>query len=468
MMMPGTMPASKRAKILIMENSLKQYIELYRGNKALICANSARPLNDLREQACSVLEETMLPDEGKGNYQNVDLRAMLEPDYGINLARVPIEVNPAATFRCDVPMLSTSLFLLVNDAFARTASSDENLPEGVEIGSLRTLGLDYPKFISQYYGKAADMRNPIVALDSLLVQDGFYLRVKKGVKVERPVQLVNILENGAPLMAARRLLVIIEEEASARLLVCDHTQNPDTNFMALETVEIFAGKNSDFGYYNLEESTEKTNRLSALYLRQEEGSNVTIDGITLYNGTTRNEYYCRLGGENASLRLYGMGIEDRDRRISTYSYIDHAVPGCHSDELFKYTVDDSARGAFIGRILVAEGASKTEAYQSNRNLVGSPEARMTSKPELEIYNDDVKCSHGTAIGQLDEKQVFYMRTRGLDEQQARLLLKQAFMADVIDGIEVDALRERLRHLVECRFAGEQSACSSCRLHNSSH
>ncbi len=467
MKMSGNLPESKRVKILIMENSLRQYIELYQTNKALICANSAGPLNDLREEACRVLEETVLPEEGKGNYQNVDMQAMLLPDYGVNLARVPIEVNPAATFRCDVPMLSTSLFLLVNDAFARTASSNDNLPEGVEIGSLRTVALDYPHEIADFYGKAADMQNPIVALDSLLVQDGFYLRIKKGVKVDKPIQLVNILENGAPLMAVRRLLVIIEEGASARLLVCDHTQNPDTDFLALETVEIFAGKNSDFSYYNLEESSERTNRLSALYLRQEEGSKVTIDGITLYNGTTRNEYFCRLDGQNADLRLYGMGIEDRDRRISTYSHITHAVAGCRSDELFKYTVDDTARGAFIGRILVAEGASGTEAFQSNRNLVGSADARMTSKPELEIYNDDVKCSHGTAIGQLDEKQVFYMRTRGLDEQQARLLLKQAFMADVIDGIEVEALRERLRHLVECRFAGEQSACGSCKLHGSS-
>ncbi|MDE6028495.1 MAG: SufD family Fe-S cluster assembly protein, partial [Muribaculaceae bacterium] len=137
------------------------------------------------------------------------------------------------------------------------------------------------------------------------------------------------------------------------------------------------------------------------------------------------------------------------------------VPRCKSDELFKFSVDDYSRGAFTGRIYVAEGAVKTEAYQSNRNLVGSDNARMESKPELEIYNDDVKCSHGSTVGQLDRVQMFYMRTRGLDEPTALLLLKQAFMADIIDGVRVDALRDRLHLLVERRFAGASSACASC-------
>ncbi|MDE6637845.1 MAG: SufD family Fe-S cluster assembly protein, partial [Muribaculaceae bacterium] len=131
------------------------------------------------------------------------------------------------------------------------------------------------------------------------------------------------------------------------------------------------------------------------------------------------------------------------------------------DEVFKYVVDDDAVGSFAGLIYVAEGAMKTEAYQSNRNLVGSDSSKMHSKPQLEIYNDDVKCSHGTAIGQLDEKQLFYMMTRGISEEQARLMLKQAFMSDVIDGISLPPLRDRLKLMVERRFAGEQTACSSC-------
>lgn len=157
-----------------------------------------------------------------------------------------------------------------------------------------------------------------------------------------------------------------------------------------------------------------------------------------------------------------MDIGDEKRHLSTYSRIEHAVPRCHSDELFKYSVDDEAYADFIGRIYVAEGAEKTEAYQSNRSLVCSDTAKVSSRPQLEIYNDDVKCSHGSATGQLDPMQLFYMRTRGLSEETARLLLRQAFMADVIDAVAIDSLRDRLHLLVEKRFAGVASACASCR------
>ncbi len=443
-------------------NALKQYIDLYLGHSDLIDLNAAEVLNARRKEAFEALENITLPKKGSENYETTDLNEILAPDYGINIARVPISVNPGASFHCGVPSLSTSLFLLVNDIYADTDRSREGLPEGVYVGSLRKFATKYPEVAIKYYGKTADIFNPIVALDTLLCQDGIAIWVKRGVKVEKPLQIVNILQNGAPMMAVRRVLVIVEEDAEVKILSCDHTQNPDVNFLALSTIEITAGKNAVVDYYDLEESTEKTSRLSALYLRQEEGSNVLIDGLTLYNGTTRNEYYARFDGSHAGLKLFGMGIEDRSRHLDTYSKIIHAAPDCNTDELFKYVVDDSASGAFAGLILVNKGADKTEAYQSNRNIVGTDTARMFSKPQLEIYNDDVKCSHGTATGQLDEMQVFYMRTRGIPEATAKLLLKQAFMADVIDGVRLDALRDRLHMLVERRFAGADPSCASCR------
>ncbi len=442
-------------------SALNQYLDLYRQHRDLLDSHSAEAINSCRPDAFAVLEKAELPKAGSDNYENTDLGAMLAPDYGLNIAKLDIEVNPAATFHCDVPRISSNPFLIFNDSFIDDKKSFAGLPDGIEAGSLKDFAARDPESFLKYYGKAADLKNPMVALDTLLVQDGFYLRVKKGVKVEKALQLVNILQNGMPLMAVRRMLIIIEEGAEAKLLVCDHTQNPEIDFLSLETVELFVEENASFDFYNLEESTAKTHRISTLYLRQKADSRVVIDGITLYNGVTRNEYYCRFEGENASLRLLGMGIEDEARSLSTYSFIDHAYPRCHTDELFKYSIDDEARGAFTGRIYVAEGAVKTEAYQSNRNLVGSNTARMESRPELEIYNDDVKCSHGSATGQLDQLQMFYMRTRGLDEATARLLLKQAFMADIIDGVRVEALRDRLHLLVERRFAGASSACASC-------
>lgn len=427
----------------------------------MIDAHSAAPLNAMRMQACEMLESGPLPTKGRENYETIDLNRMLEPDFGLNIARLDLDVNPAASFRCDVPRLSASLFITANDTLFETDSSRADIPDGVEIGSLRKAAAENPGEVAEFYGRIADISNPIVALDTLLNQDGFYLRVRKGVKLNKPIQIVNILSNLMPLMAVRRMLIVLEEDAEASILVCDHTQTPGIDLAALETIEILAGRNSRLEFYTLEESSETTSRLSALYLKQMQGSKVTIDGVTLLNGTTRNEYHCCFEGEDASLRLLGMGIEDEGRNLSTYTRIDHRAPRCQTEELFKYVVDGEAAGAFTGMIYVAPGAEKTEAYQSNRNLVGSDKASMYSKPQLEIYNDDVKCSHGSATGQLDEMQLFYMRSRGLPLSKARLLLKQAFMADIIDAVSMPSLRDRLHLLVERRFAGEQSSCGSC-------
>ena len=443
--------------------ALDQYIDLWQEHSDLIVSNSPDALNRLRPAAASSLIEQGLPSQKDEDYKHTNLEKLLSPDYGINIGRVKMRVNPAETFRCDVPRLSTALFLVVNDSFAATVGCREVLPEGVEVMSLASFARNNPEFIEKYYGKLADINNPIVALNTLFCQDGVVIRVRKGVKVEPAVQIVNIFNNSAPLLASRRMLRVMEEDSEAKVLVCDHTQNSDVDFCSLQVIEVFADKGSKLDFYDLEESTQQTSRLSSLWMKQEEGSEVLLDSMTLYNGQTRNEFFSRFAGSHARLKMLGMGIEDETRRLDTVSRISHDVPECTTDELFKYVVDGDAMGAFAGLIYVAEGASKTEAYQSNRNLVGSDTAVMHSKPQLEIYNDDVKCSHGTAIGQLDEKQLFYMMTRGISEDQARLMLKQAFMSDVIDGISLPPLRDRLKLMVERRFAGEKSACSGCQV-----
>lgn len=442
-------------------NALTQYIDLFKEHRIIVDEHSSGMLNAMRDDALKALENMTLPKKGSENYETTDLEAILAPDYGVNISRVNLGVNPSATFHCGVPNLSSSLLFQINDMYAESSRLKENLPDGVFVGSIREFSEKY-QVASSHYGKLADLSNPIVALNTLLVQDGVAVYVPSGVKVEKPLQLVNILSNTSPLMAVRRLLVIVEDGADVKLLSCDHTQSSDIDFLALQTIELFVGKNAMLDFYDLEESTQTTRRLSALYLSQSEGSNVLVDGITLYNGDTRNEYYCRFEGREASLRLLGMGIEDCKRHLDTYSRVTHGPTDCKTEELFKYVVADEAVGDFAGLIHVLPGADRTEAYQSNRNIVDSDRARMFSKPQLEIYNDDVKCSHGTATGQLDDMQVFYMRTRGLSEAQARLLLKQAFMADVIDGVRLDSLKDRLHMLVERRFNGSEMNCGgSC-------
>ena len=287
----------------------------------------------------------------------------------------------------------------------------------------------------------------MTAFNTAFAQDGVLMYVPKNVVVERPIQLINILRADVNFMVNRRVLIILEEGAQARLLMCDHAMD-GVNFLATQVVEVFAGANSVFDLYELEETHTSTVRISNLYVKQEANSNVLLNGMTLHNGTTRNTTEVTLAGEGAEINLCGMAI-------------DHVEPNCTSNELFKYVLDDQSVGAFAGLVLVRPGAQHTSSQQTNRNLCATRDARMYTQPQLEIYADDVKCSHGATVGQLDETALFYMRTRGIAEKEARLLLMFAFVNEVIDTIRLDALKDRLHLLVEKRFRGELNKCQGC-------
>lgn len=441
----------------------QQYIDLFSQCEDLICRKSVPVLNALRAEAFAHFERLGFPSLQGEDYKYTDVAKAFAPDYGLNLNRLDIPVNPYDVFRCDVPNLSTSLYFVVNDVFYNKELPKAHLPEGVYAGGLMEFARLYPEIAARYYGHGASMEdNALVALNTMLAQDGFVFYVPRGVVVERPVQLVNIFRSDVDTMANRRLLFIVEEDAEAKLLVCDHSID-DVKFLANQVVEIFAGENAHVDYYDLEESSASTSRFSSLYVRQAGNSNVVVNGVTLTNGLTRNNYYVSLDGEGATLTLSGMSVLDGEQQLDTYSLVSHNVPRCTCNELFKNVLNDHAVGAFSGRILVKEGAEKTSAYQTNRNLCATRECRMYSKPQLEIYADDVKCSHGMTTGQLDDVALFYMQSRGIPREEARMLLSVAFTADVIEQIRLDALRDRLHRLVEKRFRGELAKCEGCRI-----
>ena len=441
----------------------QQYIDLFAQCEDLVCRESSGVMNVPRAAALADFERLGFPSSRAEDYRYTDVSRSFAPDYGMNLKRVRIPVNPQDVFHCDVPNLSTSLYFVVNDSFYHQALPKAHLPEGVYIGSLKDFSDERPEVAARYYGKlATSSKNGIVALNTMFAQDGFVVYVPQGVAVERPIQLVNIFRSDVGLMANRRVLVIMEPRSEAKLLVCDHSIDT-VRFLANQVIEVFVGEGASFDYYDLEESSDTTTRFSSLFVKQEAESNVVINGITLTNGLTRNDYQIELLGERAETTLCGMSILDKEQHVDTYTHITHAVPRCKSNELFKNVLNDQAVGAFSGRILVREGADKTEAYQSNRNLCATREARMYSKPQLEIYADDVKCSHGMTTGQLDEEAIFYMRSRGISLDEARMLLSVAFTSDVIDHVRVEALRDRLHRLVEKRFRGELAKCAGCRI-----
>lgn len=447
-------------------DTLRQYIDLYQAMHQSLDAHSAGALNRRRHLALErLLRADGLPEKGQEGYEKTSLARMLAPDLGVNVERVDIPVDVAATFRCAVPNISSLLAVVVNDRFVPSASLERNLPKGVTVCSLARGAELYPELVDTYYGSVAGTDNVATALNTLLAQDGVLIHIDRDVRVEKPIQIVSILATPVPLLALRRVLVVAEAGAHCAILKCDHTQTllPDDPpaCVSSEVVEIVAHHGAHVDWYDLEESSPQTGRISQLYARQESDSHLNVCIATLRNGTTRNELSVRIEGEGADTHLNGMAIGSGSQHIDNQTIVRHLAGRSHSDQLFKYVLDGASQGVFSGLIEVAPGARFVEAYQSNRNILASVQARMHSKPHLLIYNDDVKCSHGASTGQLDDEALFYMQTRGIPPATGRRMLMQAFMVDVVDAIGLESLRDRLRHMLQQRFDNTDSAAASC-------
>ena len=444
--------------------SEKQYIDLYGQCRDMLMAHSAEPMNAVRDVAFDDFCRLGFPTKKVERYKYTDIPALFEPDYGLNLNRLDIPVDPYEAFRCDVPNLSTSLYFVLNDGFYDKALPKSHLlPEGVVVGSLAKYAAAHPDFVAKYYAKLAKTADDgITALNTMLAQDGLLIYVPKGVVVDRAVQVINILRSDVDLMVNRRVLIVVEERAEIKLLFCDHAAD-DRRFLATQVIEAYVGANASLDLYCLEETHVKNVRVSNVFIEQQADSRVSHNVITLHNGVTRNRTDLTFAGEGAECDLRGCVIADKHQHVDNNTLLDPRVPRCTSRELYKYVHDGNAVGAFAGRVLVRHGAQKTVSQETNQNLCATKEARMYTQPMLEIYADDVKCAHGSTVGQLNDAALFYMRQRGIPLKEAKLLLEFAFINEVIDGIKLDPLRDRLHYLVEKRFRGELAKCEGCKL-----
>ena len=444
-------------------SSEKQYIDLYNQCKGMINKHAPQVLNDLRDKAFDDFCRQGFPSKKVERYKYTDMQKIFEPDYGLNLNRLEIPVNPYDVFKCDVPNLSTSLYFVVNDSFYDKMLPKCSLAEGVIVGSLSKIAAEHPELVAKYYGKIADTgEDAVTALNTMLSQDGLMVYVPKNVKVEKAIQVINILRSDVDLMVNRRVLIVMEQGSEAKFLFCDHAAD-DRNFLATQVIEAFVGENAKLDLYCLEETHYKNTRVSNVYIEQQANSVVNHNVITLHNGVTRNRLDLVFKGDGAECFANGCVIGDKSQHIDNNTLIDHQVGHCTSHQLYKYVLGDEAVGAFAGRILVRKDAQKTSSNEINQNLCTTKKARMFTQPMLEIYADDVKCSHGSTVGQLNDAAMFYMRQRGISEKEAKLLLEFAFVNEVVDQIQLEPLKERLRYLVEKRFRGELNKCEGCKL-----
>lgn len=445
-----------------MMNGEKQYVDLYAHARAVIFQHGSPVMNGVRDAAFEDFKRLGFPSRKVERYRYTDMAALFAPNYGLNLNRLDIPVKPNEAFKCSVPNLSTSLYFIVNDAFYAKALPKATLPEGVIVDSLRKVADTHPQLVSKYYAQLAETKDDaITALNTMLAQDGLFIYVPKRVKIDRAVQVVNLLRSDVDLMVNRRVLIVLDEGAEAKFLFCDHTMD-DRRFLATQVIEAYVGENASLDLYCMEETHGLNTRVSNVYVEQQANSRFNHNVLTLHNGITRNQLNLAFRGEGASCCCNGCVIADKKQHVDNNTFIRHAVPHCESRELYKYVLDDQATGAFAGRVLVEKGAQKTNSEMRNQNLCTTKQARMRTQPELEIYADDVKCGHGATVGQLNDQAMFYMRQRGISEQEAKLLLEFAFINEVVDSMQLEPLKDRLHYLVEKRFRGELDKCAGCR------
>ena len=441
-----------------MMNSEQQYIDLYGQCREMICQHSCEVMNARRDEAFERFKANGFPTRKVERYKYTDMQQLFAPDYGLNLNRLEIPVNPYDAFRCDVPNLSTSLYFVVNDAFYSKVLPKSQLPKGVIVGSLR----EHADKVAHLYGRLADTNDAATALNTMLAQDGLLVYVPDNTVIDRTIQVINILRSDVDLMVNRRVLIVMGRHAEAKFLFCDHAAD-DRHFLATQVIEAFVGDEASLDLYCLEETHAKNTRVSNVYIDQQRGSRVNHNVITLHNGTTRNMLNLNLNGEGAECYCSGCVIADKQQHVDNNTLITHHAAHCQSDELYKYVLDEQAVGAFAGKVYVAPGAQKTVSQMTNQNLCATRDARMFTQPMLEIYADDVKCAHGSTVGQLNDAALFYMQQRGIPQHEAKLLLQFAFINEVIDKMKLQPLRDRLHYLIEKRFRGELNKCEGCQL-----
>lgn len=344
----------------------------------------------------------------------------------------------------------TNLEAMLNEAWEYgqaeyTGNLEElNLPKGVFINYLSQFKNEVPLLKST-------QDDALAQLVKGLNRDAWLIYIPQGIQIEKAYEIESFLMANGRVLEARRIIIYLEESASLELVLRERNVG-EHHSMSLQSLEIYLARGAKLSYTDLEQTSNLSRRISTMHLYQEESSVANIIFTSLTNGQTRNNYYCDLAGEGANLSLGGFVLNSNKEHTDNFSYISHSVPHCTSNELFKYVLRDDSYGVFTGRILVAIDAQKTQAYQTNNNLLLSRTARMQAKPQLEIYADDVKCSHGMTTGQLSEQAIFYMQQRGIPKAEAKRLLSIAFAEDVLALLPSESLQEEVRGLIAQGFS----------------
>ncbi|MGA2570758.1 MAG: Fe-S cluster assembly protein SufD [Terracidiphilus sp.] len=444
------------------------YLEAYGELSALRQEREPVWLRQLREDAWQRFHAAGFPTTHDEDWRFTNLAALAKTPFQ-RAAGYSTAVSAEEIARFRVPGAACRL-VFVNGRFAPELSNAGNLPASLEVYSLAqalrgAVRNPAPEGIEQHLGRYASVRRDVfAALNTALWEDGAYLRIRRGAAIEQPIHLLYVSAGAdATIMAHPRTLIVAEPTSHAAIIE-DYVSIGEEAAFSNAVTELVAGQDAVVSHYLVERENLAAFNVSTLRLEQARGANVSSHSILLGGGLVRNNVHPVLAGEGAECLINGLFVGAGSQHLDNYMMVEHAQPQGTSRQFYNGILDDSARGVFHGRIVVHKDAQKTDAKQTNRNLLLSDNARIDTKPQLEIHADDVKCTHGATIGQIEDEQLFYLRTRGIDEASARNLLLYAFAAECLDRMSEPPAREFVEGLIRERLndltTNRQTAVSS--------
>lgn len=414
----------------------------------------------LRQKAMEAIVSEGLPCSKDESWRHFPVEKQLPAQYDIKIEAEPYQ-PVEQYFKCSVSDINTDMFTMLNGWYVHKNAPLTTFPNGVIVGSVMAAVEQYPELVLSHLTKFySDKADRFTRLNELFFNDGFFVYVPDQLSVEKPMQFVSIVNSQQKLMINNHNLVILGKHASLSLVQCDDSLHNDQSFIN-NVSEIILEEGAHLHFYKMENKDAQSMELNHIFVHQKAYSTFFSNAITFNAGFIRNMIHVDLAEPFADAKLYGLYLVDKKQFVDNQVYVNHAVPDCTSYQLYKGIADDESRANFNGHIVVRSQAQRTSAYQTNKNIALTDEAKITTKPFLEIYADDVKCSHGATIGQLDEEALFYLKSRGICERNARALLMYAFANEVVNFVDIDSLRERLLDMTQKRLSGELSACTHC-------
>lgn len=433
-----------------MENirSKDWYISSFNRIEESLNGESKTPFHELRKKAISKFEEIDFPTTKNEEWKYTNIAPILKFNFrqvtGMKPSRKDIE-------KFLIPGLKVNLVVIINGSYAAGLSHFYKQPAGVRIESFKNTIENDPALLMKYFGRYAAIDNGFTALNTAFASDGTVIIIPDGAVINEHIHILNLSgSEGENVLSQPRNLVIAGKNSKVRIIESYHSLSGLENLTNVVN-EVIVGENADVEIYRLQDENMKSFHVNRTQAYQNRNSVFTHYSVTFGGNIVRNDTNTLLDAENCTGNLYGLYLTEGSQHVDNHTLIDHAKPHCQSNEMYKGVLNDSSKGVFNGKVFVRVDAQKTNAYQSNKAILLTSDAMIDTKPQLEIYADDVKCSHGAAIGQLDEEAVFYLRSRGIGEELARTVLIRAFANDIFETLSSEVLHDHLNHIVYAKL-----------------